>query len=88
MSRETLGAGDGPDTPTPRFLPLHHIPVVRAGSIVAHLEHYAAERRAGPAPRNAVLITGANSTIDIEGSYVHGAQEPGFLHVVLLEDLP
>ena len=40
---------------------------------------------AGPAPRNAVLITGASGTTDIEGSYVRGAHGPGYLHVVLLE---
>ena len=80
----------GPDTPILlAFLPLHHIVAVRAGSIVAHLEDYAAlAARAGPAPRNAILITGASGTTDIEGSYVRGAHGPGFLHVVLFGDLP
>ena len=56
---------------------------------MAHLEDYAAlAARAGPAPRNVILITGASGTTDIEGSYVRGAHGPGFLHVVLLEDLP
>jgi L-lactate dehydrogenase complex protein LldG len=86
----SLVVHSGPDTPILlAFLPLHHIVAVRAGSIVAHLEDYAAlAARAGPAPRNAILITGASGTTDIEGSYVRGAHGPGFLHVVLLEDLP
>ena len=60
---------------------------VRAGSIVAHLEDYAAlAARAGLPPRNVNLITGASGTTDIEGSYVRGAHGPGFLHVVLVEE--
>ena len=80
----------GPDTPILLgFLPLHHIVAVRAGSIVAHLEDYAAlAARAGPAPRNVNLITGASGTTDIEGSYVRGAHGPGFVHVVLVEAPP
>ncbi len=86
----SLVVHSGPDTPILlAFLPLHHIVAVRADSIVAHLEDYAAlAARAGPAPRNAILITGASGTTDIEGSYVRGAHGPGFLHVVLFEDLP
>ena len=38
-------------------------------------------------PRNVNIITGASGTTDIEGSYVRGAHGPGFLHVVLVEDL-
>ena len=78
----------GPDTPVLLgFLPLHHVVAVRAGSIVAHLEDYAAlAARAGPVPRNVNLITGASGTTDIEGSYVRGAHGPGFLHVVLIEE--
>lgn len=78
----------GPDTPILLgFLPLHHIVAVRAGSIVAYLEDYAAmAERSGPAPRNVNLITGASGTTDIEGSYVRGAHGPGFLHVVLAEE--
>ncbi len=84
----SLVVHSGPDTPVLLgFLPLHHIVAVRAGSIVAHLEDYtAAAARAGPAPRNVNLITGASGTTDIEGSYVRGAHGPGFLHVVLVEE--
>ena len=74
----------GPDTPVLlAFLPLHHIVALRAGTILPHLEDYAA--LAAPAPRNANLITGASGTTDIEGSYVRGAHGPGFLHVVIVE---
>ena len=73
----------GPDTPILlNFLPLHHIVALRAGTILAYLEDYAAA--AGPAPRNAVLITGVSGTTDIEGSYVRGAHGPRFLHVVMI----
>jgi L-lactate dehydrogenase complex protein LldG len=77
----------GPDTPILlNFLPLHHLVAVRAESILAHLEDYAAAAAAlGPAPRNALLVTGASGTTDIEGSYVRGAHGPGYLHVVLVE---
>ena len=67
------------------FLPLHHVVALRTSAIVAYLEDYAAI--AGPSPRNVNIITGASGTTDIEGSYVRGAHGPGFLHVVLVEDL-
>ena len=74
----------GPEMPIlSAFLPLHHIVALRVDTILPWLEDYAAV--ADPAPRNAVLITGASGTTDIEGSYVRGAHGPGYLHVVLLE---
>ena len=74
----------GPGTPILFcFLPLHHIVALRVDTILPWLEGYAA--LADPAPRNAVLITGASGTTDIEGSYVRGAHGPGYLHVVLVE---
>jgi len=69
------------------FLPLHHIVVLRAASIVSHLEDYAALLVGHEtSPRNAVLITGPSGTTDIEGSYVRGAHGPGFVHVILVDD--
>jgi L-lactate dehydrogenase complex protein LldG len=65
------------------FFPLHHIAVVHAVTIVAHLEAYA--MRAGPAPRNVNLITGASGTTDIEGRLVRGAHGPRYLHVIIVE---
>jgi L-lactate dehydrogenase complex protein LldG len=78
----------GPDAPIlTAFLPLHHVLVLRSSRILAHLEDYAAvQAEGGPAPRNAVLITGPSGTTDIEGSYVRGAHGPGYLHVILVED--
>jgi len=73
----------GPDTAVlGHFLPLHHIAVLHARDVVAHLEDYAPP----PAtlPRNLNLITGASGTTDIEGSYVRGAHGPRHLHIVLV----
>ena len=73
----------GPDTAVlGHFLPLHHIAVLHARDIVAHLEDYALP----PAtlPRNFNLVTGASGTTDIEGSYVRGAHGPRHLHIVLV----
>lgn len=76
----------GPETPVLfGFLPLHHIAALRTGTILAHLEDYAALAGQRP-PRNANIITGPSGTTDIEGNYVRGAHGPGFLHVVLIED--
>ncbi|WP_299361233.1 LUD domain-containing protein [uncultured Paracoccus sp.] len=66
------------------FLPLHHIVVLRADTLVAHLDDYAAIMQGEAQPRNAILITGPSGTTDIEGSYVRGAHGPGFLHVVMV----
>ena len=77
----------GPDMPIlSAFLPLHHIVVAARRTILPWLEDYAA--LPDPAPRNAILITGASGTTDIEGSYVRGAHGPGYLHVVLIEERP
>jgi L-lactate dehydrogenase complex protein LldG len=67
------------------FLPLHHVVMVLAETIVAYLEDYAAAFAATGErpPRNVNLITGASGTTDIEGSLVRGAHGPGFLHVVV-----
>lgn len=77
-----------PDSPILlAFLPLHHIVVLRASNIVAHLEDYAALVEGdGSPPRNAILVTGPSGTTDIEGSYVRGAHGPGFVHVILVDD--
>ena len=75
----------GPDTAVlNHFLPLHHLAVVHARSILPHLEDYAAVGES--APRNANLITGASGTTDIEGSYVRGAHGPRHLHILLVSD--
>lgn len=76
----------GADTPIlANFLPLHHVVLLRADAVVAHLEDYAAAFAATgePQPRNVNLVTGASGTTDIEGSLVRGAHGPRFLHVVV-----
>ncbi|MEJ8824361.1 LUD domain-containing protein [Variovorax humicola] len=76
----------GPETPIlANFLPLHHIVLVRAVSIVRYLEDYAAAAQATgrPPPRNVNIITGASGTTDIEGSLVLGAHGPKYLHIVI-----
>ena len=66
------------------FLPLHHVVLLRAGTILAHLEDYAAAlAAAGDPPRNVNLITGASGTTDIEGVLVRGAHGPRHLHIVV-----
>ncbi len=67
------------------FLPLHHLVVVHARSILPYLEDYATAAL-GPgqkAPRNVNIITGASGTTDIEGSLVRGAHGPRYLHIVI-----
>ncbi len=68
------------------FLATHLILAVRASTVLARLEDYAEAESSGPIPRNAILMTGASGTTDIEGSYVRGAHGPRHLHVMLIED--
>lgn len=65
----------------PNFLALHHIVLLDAKAIVAHLEEAILP---GPQPRAHYWITGVSGTTDIEGTYVRGAHGPRFLHVILL----
>ena len=76
----------GPDDPILLdFLPLHHVVVVKATSVLRYLDDYAAAAAGlGAPPRNAVFVTGVSGTTDIEGSYVRGAHGPRFLHVIRL----
>lgn len=74
------------DTPIlANFLPLHHLVVVRADTILPYLEDYAAaaSARSNRPPRNVNIITGASGTTDIEGSLVRGAHGPRYLHIVI-----
>lgn len=75
------------DAETPilaNFLPLHHIVMVRASTLLAYLEDYAAAVSGQHPPRNLNIITGASGTTDIEGSLVLGAHGPRYLHVVIV----
>ena len=75
------------DAETPilaNFLPLYHIVMLRADTVLAYLDDYAAAVAGQRPPRNVNLITGASGTTDIEGSLVLGAHGPGHLHVVII----
>jgi L-lactate dehydrogenase complex protein LldG len=76
----------GAETPIlSNFLPLHHLVLVHASSILAHLEDYAVAAAGERAPRNVNIITGASGTTDIEGSLVLGAHGPKYLHIVIAD---
>jgi L-lactate dehydrogenase complex protein LldG len=70
------------------FLPLHHLVLLHARTILAYLEDYAvaAVATGEKPPRNVNIITGASGTTDIEGSLVLGAHGPRYLHVILAAD--
>ena len=62
--------------------------MVRASTVLAYLDDYAAATAGQRPPRNVNIITGASGTTDIEGSLVLGAHGPRYLHVVIVEDAP
>lgn len=66
----------------PNFLTLHHIVLLAAADIVAHLEDAILP---GAQPRAHYWVTGVSGTTDIEGTYVRGAHGPRYLHVILLD---
>lgn len=71
-----------PEAPMlPNFVALHHIVLLQADGIVAHLEDAILP---GPQPRAHYWVTGVSGTTDIEGTYVRGAHGPRFLHVILV----
>ena len=75
----------GADTPIlANFLPLHHLVMVRADTILPFLDDYAAATAGQRPPRNVNIVTGPSGTTDIEGSLVLGAHGPRFLHVVIV----
>jgi L-lactate dehydrogenase complex protein LldG len=75
----------GPTCPTLfAFLPLHHIAVVEAATILPHLDDYRRASVALAVPRNVNFVTGPSGTTDIEGVLIRGAHGPAFLHVVVV----
>jgi L-lactate dehydrogenase complex protein LldG len=73
-----------PDAPMlPNFVALHHIVLLRADDIVAHLEDAILP---GPQPRAHYWVTGVSGTTDIEGTYVRGAHGPRYLHIILMQE--
>lgn len=72
-----------PDQPVLNaLLPRHWLVVVEEARVLPWLEDYATY--AAARPRNAVMITGASGTTDIEGYFVRGAHGPGSVHVLLI----
>lgn len=77
----------GADTPIlSNFLPLHHLVMVRADTILPFLDDYAAATAGQRPPRNVNIVTGPSGTTDIEGSLVLGAHGR-FLHVVIVGEV-
>jgi L-lactate dehydrogenase complex protein LldG len=73
-----------PEAPTLfGFMPLHHLVVVEAQTIVARFEDYSALEQGQSQPRNVNFITGASGTTDIEGVLARGAHGPRRLHIVI-----
>ncbi|TVQ33547.1 MAG: hypothetical protein EA356_12085 [Geminicoccaceae bacterium] len=83
----TLVFPSSPMVPTLfNFLPLHHLVVLRARSIVPYMEDVWRRFDTAPLPRSLNLVTGTSGTADIEGKNVRGAHGPRFMRIFLLED--
>ncbi|ACK51360.1 protein of unknown function DUF162 [Methylocella silvestris BL2] len=70
------------------YLPMHHLCIIEADRILAHLEDYAIAEAGAKPPRNINFITGASGTSDIEGRLVRGAHGPAFLHGLIVDPRP
>jgi L-lactate dehydrogenase complex protein LldG len=78
-----------PDAPVLlNFLPLHHLAVVRRGSILPHMEdvfdHFGTT--AEVQKRSLNIITGTSGTADIEARNVRGAHGPRFMHIYIVSE--
>jgi len=70
------------------FLPLYHIVVLRASTLVAYSEDLwpLLGGRTAPQSRLLTLITGTSGTADIEARNVRGAHGPKYMHIVIALD--
>ena len=77
----------GPDAPVlMNFLPLHHLVVLDAARILAHIEDLWPHLGGADAPQSRLLslITGTSGTADIEAINIRGAHGPRYMHILLL----
>mgnify|MGYP001824531439 FL=1 len=75
-----------PDSPTLyNFLPLHHVILLDAATILRYPEEFWTRVRADEHghPRSINFITGTSGTADIEAQNVRGAHGPRFMHIVI-----
>ena len=86
----TLMLPSAPERPTTlNLLADTAVVVLRASRVVgAYEEAWDLLRRAGPMPRNVMLVTGPSRSADIEQTLELGAHGPRRLHVLLVEDDP
>ncbi|MGD9295508.1 MAG: LUD domain-containing protein [Roseobacter sp.] len=79
----------GPDAPVLlNFLPLHHLVVLRRGTILPHMEDVFDRfgTTAEAQGRSLNIITGTSGTADIEAKNVRGAHGPRFMHIFCVEE--
>lgn len=77
----------GPDSPIlMNFLPLYHIVVLRAETLLGHTEDLWPNLGGADAPQSRLLtlVTGTSGTADIEARNVRGAHGPKHMHIVIV----
>lgn len=77
----------GPDSPIlMNFLPLYHIVVLRAETLLGHSEDLWHKLGGAEAPQSRLLtlVTGTSGTADIEARNVRGAHGPRHMHIIIV----
>ena len=77
----------GPDGPIlANFLPLYHVVVLKADSLIGHTEDLWPKLGGAQAPQSRLLtlVTGTSGTADIEAKNVRGAHGPKHMHIVIV----
>lgn len=77
----------GPDGPIlMNFLPLYHVVVLKADSLIGHSEDLWPKLGGANAPQSRLLtlVTGTSGTADIEAKNVRGAHGPKHMHIVIV----
>jgi L-lactate dehydrogenase complex protein LldG len=70
------------------FLPLYHIVVLKASTLLAYPEDLWSHLGGKSAPQSRLLtiVTGTSGTADIEAKNVRGAHGPRFMHIIVVLD--